>query len=316
MFKRLLPSLVAVFTIILVTGCGSTVTEPSGNEQDATLQDVVLSDVIRDTVVKDTEPSDAVQDVIKPDTQEQDAIVYPDGELEDTEPSSDTSADVVIEDAVSEDVVNSDSGTDASSSDTGIQYCKVGEEKLYNCPGGTTVTECVCEYKGCIPKCDKIGTKSEGWYDCEGNLIRFASCKDCKVECNAWGTRSEGWYSSDCDGLIKYDSCAPEWKCVEDPASLCKTYCKDSCDCPKDKPLCVNGICDSPILVGCNNNNNLCPCGQYCAGNICNPGTGQCFTSCDCKDAQTCVNGICKDKITNDCRNEPCPCNPVSYTHL
>lgn len=310
MKKRMWPAILLL--LLFSAGCGSTVSESNGNTGDVLTQDIVLLDVSKDISGKDEGPS---QDVIRPDGGEEDAIqekdviedIIVEDAVEDTIISDAITTDV-IEDAISEDVISEDASSDTGPTDTGPQYCKPGEEKLYTCPSGSTVVECVCEYKGCQPKCDKIGTKSEGWYDCEGNLIRYASCKDCKAYCDAYGTKSEGWYSDCGDGLIRYDSCAPEFKCVQDPASLCKTYCKDPCDCPQDKPLCVNGICDNPILVGCNNNNNLCPCGKYCSGNVCMEGSSQCITSCDCKDTEVCVNGICKTKNTNDCRNEPCPC--------
>ncbi|MCX7944655.1 MAG: hypothetical protein N2746_09130, partial [Deltaproteobacteria bacterium] len=173
--------------IICYLGCGSTVTEPTGNNQDATIQDIVLSDITKDTTTKDSEPSDIThQDTTIPDVDEGDIIVNLDVEFGDSEPSDsgiylDISLDSTIKDIVDEDATNNDVGADTGAPDTGVQYCKVGEERYYTCPNGTQVTECVCEYKGCMPKCDKIGTKSEGWYDCDGNLIRFATCKDCKV---------------------------------------------------------------------------------------------------------------------------------------
>jgi len=299
--------------LLLCAGCGSTVSESTRNGNDVSFPDINITDVtVKDVESKDFIDHDIGTDAIV-DTQYEDVKkdaelpdIEEDVEIKDSVGSDGANEDVEIKDVVGEDVPSTDVGQDAGN-DTGPTYCKVGDEKIYICPNGEKVVECVCEYKGCMPKCDKIGTKSEGWYDCDGNLIRFAQCKDCTVKCDALGTKSEGWYS-DCDGLIKWDQCAPEWKCVDDPASLCKTYCKNSCDCPSDKPLCVNGICDSPILVGCNGDNNLCPCGKYCAGNVCSDGTAKCLNSCDCKTNQVCVNETCKDKYTNDCSKEPCPC--------
>jgi|GEM_PF-5973744 len=301
----------SIVLVAFYSGCGSTVTEQGSKDGDTT-QDITLSDVIKDAA-KDTNTLDTIEDVEETDAKE-DIIIYPDGVSEDIVITDSESKDNEViedgslEDAVSDDIISTDIGTDAGTEDTGSKYCNPGDEKPYTCPNGSTVAECICEYKGCQPICDKIGTRSEGWYDCEGNLIRYARCENCKVDCQAWGSKSEGWYS-DCDGLINYDMCAPDWKCVEDPASLCKTYCKDPCDCPQDKPLCINGICDNPILVGCNNNNDLCPCGKFCSGNICEEGTAQCIRSCDCQNNQVCVNGTCKTKQTIDCTKEPCPCN-------
>ncbi|MGC8927911.1 MAG: hypothetical protein ACP5QK_08295 [Myxococcota bacterium] len=313
MIRKILPVFLILLMVVIYNGCGSTVSESSGNNTDVTLLDINVADVIKDsTGHTDTYSDGEISDVIIRDEISivdvpSDISVTPDGEVVDGSVEDTVTADGEFIDEGSEDVVSIDGGTDVSPTDAGAVYCKVGDEKLFTCPSGSTVVECVCEYKGCMPKCDKIGTKSEGWYDCDGNLIRFAICKDCKVFCDSYGTRSEGWYS-DCDGLISYDNCAPEYKCVDDPLSLCKTYCKDPCDCPQDKPLCVNGICDDPVLVGCNNNNNLCPCGSYCVGNLCAEGNSKCTTSCDCKVNQICVNGVCKDKSTSDCKNEPCPC--------
>ncbi len=61
----------------------------------------------------------------------------------------------------------------------------------------------------CQPFCDKIGTRTEGWYDsCTGELIKLGACRGCSAVCERPGTDVEGWYSS-CDGsLIKYDRCS------------------------------------------------------------------------------------------------------------
>jgi hypothetical protein len=58
----------------------------------------------------------------------------------------------------------------------------------------------------CIPVCDAIGSRSEGWYDCNG-LIRWEFCEGCTAVCDAIGSRSEGWYSSCDNQLIVYAEC-------------------------------------------------------------------------------------------------------------
>lgn len=69
-----------------------------------------------------------------------------------------------------------------------------------------------------VPKCLRIGSKSEGWYwqDTE-ELIVWAQCaKATAPQCRHFFTRSEGWYSEDwtsydgsepVPGLIAYDFC-------------------------------------------------------------------------------------------------------------
>lgn len=60
----------------------------------------------------------------------------------------------------------------------------------------------------CKPICDKIGTRSEGWYDsCSGRLIKYDTCSGCEAICNEVGTRNEGWYSSCDNSTIVVVSC-------------------------------------------------------------------------------------------------------------
>jgi hypothetical protein len=68
----------------------------------------------------------------------------------------------------------------------------------------------------CKPICDKIGTRSEGWYDsCSGKLIKYDSCGRCEAVCKEIGTRSEGWYSS-CDGsTIWLTTCEERAVCTD-----------------------------------------------------------------------------------------------------
>ena len=46
------------------------------------------------------------------------------------------------------------------------------------------------------PICDKIGSKSEGWYAADGSLVCWTQCSGAVAQCLYVGTRSEGWYSS------------------------------------------------------------------------------------------------------------------------
>jgi len=63
----------------------------------------------------------------------------------------------------------------------------------------------------CKPKCDAVGSKSEGWYDgCTAKLIRWDDCASCSAVCRHKGSYSQGWYDSCDDALIKYDlTCVP-----------------------------------------------------------------------------------------------------------
>jgi hypothetical protein len=87
------------------------------------------------------------------------------------------------------------------------------------------------ETEVCMPRCDAIGSRSEGWYDCDGQLIGWAQCAQCVAECRAKGTRSEGWYSSCDDHLIKWDLCAayaPSTPC-QDAGGACVGISDTTC---------------------------------------------------------------------------------------
>ncbi len=69
----------------------------------------------------------------------------------------------------------------------------------------------------CQPKCDAIGSKSEGWYDgCTNELLNkpigsgklWAQCAKCDSFCDKKGTKSEGWYDSCSKSLIKWAQCS------------------------------------------------------------------------------------------------------------
>ena len=109
----------------------------------------------------------------------------------------------------------------------------------------------------CTPYCDKIGTKSEGWYDgctkklityfqcakckavckdcglgCKGNgwydscnakVIQYTTCTNCKPKCGNIGSKSEGWVDGCKGGLLtKPGSSTPFW----DQCAKCKAVCK------------------------------------------------------------------------------------------
>ncbi len=322
----------AIILSFLFGACGSSVTDIS--------KDILLGDIsFLDTgTVKDySEPADTITDCIVCDfgqntdvgitDESANDVLLTDSETEDAETDAPVLPDAISEDITgdflsfdggtddiivdaSEDVVNTDAGTDGGADvyeDAGSGYCTLGDKRDYKCPDGELIDYCVCENRGCKPRCDKIGTESEGWYDCSGQLIKWDFCAKCSAYCGALGSKSEGWYS-DCSGLIKWDQCAPDWFCLESPESRCGLPCTDSCDCPKEKPFCINGHCDNSAVISCSSDN-MCPCGSYCMKSFCVEGTEKCYTSCDCKQGYICVNNVCKEKLSSDCSNEPCPCN-------
>ncbi len=79
--------------------------------------------------------------------------------------------------------------------------------------GDNDYAEFKCGFESSKPYCGAIGTKSEGWYQFNNELIMWGACAKCKAVCDAIGTKSEGWYSSCDKKLIKYDDCS-----VEEPA--------------------------------------------------------------------------------------------------
>lgn len=339
--KKIYSLLVFFGMILLMSSCGSSVTETSRDiflrdislldgafEEDAIafeedVNDIISEDYIptKDEGTKDIEEVDIISEDVEFDIIEDveadvvysdvigDVIedaTFPDISGEDTEQLDvpvDAATDTTLEDTVIEDALSEDAITE----DTGSRYCTIGDKKEYKCPDGSTIDYCICENKGCKPYCGHIGTESEGWYDCKGKLIKYTECAKCNVYCSALGSRSEGWYS-DCGGLITWDYCAPDWFCLTNPEKRCGLPCTDSCDCTDKMPFCLNGQCSNAVPISCSNNSNLCPCGYYCKGDMCVAGGAKCNTSCDCPEGLVCVNGTCKEKMDMNCTSEPCPC--------
>lgn len=114
---------------------------------------------------------------------------------------------------------------DAPIASCAVDRCVPGRAADAPCPGGGTVPLCACDgpAPACVPECRATaGDDPEGWYDCKGTLIRAAACTGCAVDCDRIGSKSEGWYSS-CDGLIAWDTCATgTWACATvPPLDLC-----------------------------------------------------------------------------------------------
>tara|TARA_B100000315_G_scaffold182123_1_gene171007 strand:- start:1739 stop:3010 length:1272 start_codon:yes stop_codon:yes gene_type:complete len=74
--------------------------------------------------------------------------------------------------------------------------------------GDNDYAEFKCATESGKPYCGAVGTKSEGWYHFNNELIRWDDCAKCDAVCDAVGTKSEGWYSSCDKKLIKYDDCS------------------------------------------------------------------------------------------------------------
>ncbi|MDP3093413.1 MAG: DUF5667 domain-containing protein [bacterium] len=94
----------------------------------------------------------------------------------------------------------------------GIQgiICKQGYRCQYEGDYPDATGKCVLIEKECKPVCFAIGTRSEGWHDCNGNFLKWDNCKDCQPVCKNIGTKLEGWYSSCEDRLIKRETCGQE----------------------------------------------------------------------------------------------------------
>ncbi len=101
--------------------------------------------------------------------------------------------------------------------------CHKGQYTLFDCPDATQVAWCTCTTPKCEPKCDKVGTADEGWYDsCTGDVVKVVPCAGCGLSCGAVGSKSEGWVSS-CSGLLTWTSCAPTMDCAASPSDNCMT---------------------------------------------------------------------------------------------
>lgn len=100
-----------------------------------------------------------------------------------------------------------------------------GESASFTCPNGAQVPFCYCQ-PACPPTCQAIGTQDEGWYDCQGKLLKATKCSGCFAVCSQIGSKSEGWYAS-CvgggePGLIGWAKCSQgTWSCDNAPWTKC-----------------------------------------------------------------------------------------------
>ena len=103
-------------------------------------------------------------------------------------------------------------------------HCTLGQSATYQCRDGAEVVPwCTCQVPGasCKPECQNKDGK-EGYYDpCTGELVKEAKCTGCTVQCDKVGSKSEGWYD-DCSGLIAWAYCATgTWQCDDAPWTRC-----------------------------------------------------------------------------------------------
>ncbi|MBI5527689.1 MAG: hypothetical protein HY897_15270 [Deltaproteobacteria bacterium] len=209
---------------------------------------------------------------------------------------------------------------DGGTADGGSASCIPGETREYACPDFTKVPWCECVGGTCPPVCDKIGTKSEGWYGtCDGSgLIKWDLCANCAADCREVGSYSEGWYNSCTGDLIAFGACAAGWQCIRSPENQCEFPCMDNCNCPPDRPICDQqgwGKCVPRSATACFGDSSLCPCGQVCENGQCKAGPMPCLNSCDCPIGGTlplvCLNGACVQNKETTCEGTPCPCGNV-----
>ncbi len=102
--------------------------------------------------------------------------------------------------------------------------CKAGAEASYTCKAGETPQFCQCAPSNgpCQPTCGYDSAGQEGWVDsCSKAMIKLGKCMGCNANCDKIGSKSEGWYS-DCTGLITWANCATgQWKCDPEPWKKC-----------------------------------------------------------------------------------------------
>jgi hypothetical protein len=100
------------------------------------------------------------------------------------------------------------------------------------------------QYIGDVPYCDKVGTRSEGWY-IHGDLMEnftgepaYDFCADKMTYCGAKGTRSEGWYIIDFMN-IPFDQLSLKSSNSNNCAESCSEQAADFCDGhPVDGSVC------------------------------------------------------------------------------
>jgi hypothetical protein len=188
-----------------------------------------------------------------------------------------------------------------------------------------------------VPVCKKIGKPREQWrWGDTRQFIRFAECEGLTPKCQYVGSRSEGWYA---DGLIAWDFCA-ETARVHRVGEPCGPSIGYSCDSggsycqgiPGPGTIGGTGVCASfgtcEVDADCALEDHQWQHDDVPGGAVCDHGQcawipEDCRTVADCQDGQFCV-GIPSDNSTKDgkCRatghlpgegltcSEDVPCEP------
>jgi len=167
--------------------------------------------------------------------------------------------------------------------------CSGATSAVMKCKTGDKAPLCHCEQPdgSCPPKCGYDAVGGESWVDaCSGKVIQVASCIGCTVSCDKIGSKSEGWYSS-CGGLIAWANCGKgTWTCSDEPwkgcvaVNLCKGQGQSWTE-PDEVGVCCAGLVERDMVgwdgKACAPVDCLCkeclPCGDgQCTGkeNPCN----------------------------------------------
>jgi len=101
----------------------------------------------------------------------------------------------------------------------------------WTCPDGSSVPFCQCanDEPPCALECKKYPV--EGWYNtCTDEVVKKTQCTGCTIACDKIGTKSEGWWA-DCGSgpeVVEWVFCGSGlWSCVDEPWSACPTLaCK------------------------------------------------------------------------------------------
>jgi len=95
----------------------------------------------------------------------------------------------------------------------------------WTCSDGSTVPFCQCanDEPPCALECKT--DPAEGWYNtCTGDLVEKMPCTGCTIACDKIGTKSEGWWA-DCGAgpeVVEWVFCGSGlWSCVDEPWTAC-----------------------------------------------------------------------------------------------
>lgn len=170
------------------------------------------------------------------------------------------------------------------------------QDECLKCPPGQQSSSIGC-LKACKNGQERCGTVCyyPSQFSCKNNVLCEPSSVCGDICCSS---------SQKCDSTTQ--------KCVDCSGKLCNGKC-----CPKDKPLCVNGVCcTSDRKCKDQNNNDIC-CSEECCNGVCcsesgldcNPDTKQCGKKCGkdyCKSGYECRTYTSSSGTSNEY------CGPVA----